>query len=134
VKRALLILAALFLLSSNVFPQLTLKVEIKGLRNNNGKIMIQLYSGDQKVLDERICDISGQEGKVTFNDLKPGKYAVRFYHDENMNRKMETNLVGKPTEGYGFSNNVTERFSMPSFEKWLFDMAENKTVIIQAVY
>jgi len=96
--------------------------------------MIQLFNGDQKLLDERICDISGQEGKVIFSDLRPGKYAVRFYHDENMNRKMETNLVGKPTEGYGFSNNVTERFSMPTFEKWLFDLAENKIVIIQAVY
>jgi uncharacterized protein (DUF2141 family) len=134
VKRSILILAGLFLLTCNLFSQLTLKVEIKGLRNNTGKIMIQLFNGDQKLLDERICDISGQEGKVIFSDLRPGKYAVRFYHDENMNRKMETNLVGKPTEGYGFSNNVTERFSMPTFEKWLFDLAENKIVIIQAVY
>jgi uncharacterized protein (DUF2141 family) len=134
VRKSILILTGLFLLSSNLFSQLTLKVEIKGLRNNTGKIMIQLYSGDQKLLDERICDIAAQEGKIIFNDLKPGKYAIRFYHDENMNRKMETNLVGKPTEGYGFSNNVTERFSMPVFEKWLFDLAEDKTVIIQSVY
>ena len=39
-----------------------------------------------------------------------------------MNGTMETNLVGKPTEGYGFSNNVTGKFGPPPFEKWLFDI------------
>jgi len=57
---------------------------------------------------------------VSFNNLTPGKYAVRYYHDENMNGNMETNLVGKPTEGYGFSNNIIGKFGPPPFEKWLF--------------
>jgi uncharacterized protein (DUF2141 family) len=43
---------------------------------------------------------------IPISNLNSGKYAVRYYHDENLNGKMETNLVGKPTEGYRFSNNV----------------------------
>ncbi len=77
--------------------------------------------------EERCCSF-------TINNLVAGKYAVRFYHDENMNGVMETNLVGKPTEGYGFSNNVTGRFSMPPFEKWLFEMNDDKKIAINAVY
>ncbi len=96
--------------------------------------MIQLYDESQKVLVQNIEDITDDGGTFFFRDLKPGKYAIRFYHDENMNRVLDTNLVGKPTEGYGFSNNVTARFSMPLFNKWLFDLNENKTITINTVY
>ena len=58
----------------------------------------------------------------------------RFYHDENLNQVMETNMVGKPTEGYGFSNNVTGKFGMPPFEKWLFTLNEDKTIVLKTVY
>jgi uncharacterized protein (DUF2141 family) len=40
----------------------------------------------------------------------------------------------KPTEGYGFSNNVTEKFSMPKFEKWLFNLKEDTTIVLKTVY
>jgi uncharacterized protein (DUF2141 family) len=37
--------------------------------------------------------------------LPPGQYAVQVMHDENDNGKFDTNFVGLPIEGYGFSNN-----------------------------
>jgi len=46
---------------------------------------------------------------------------------------METNMFGKPTEGYGFSNNVTGRFGPPPFEKWLFDLNQDKTIVLKPV-
>ncbi len=42
---------------------------------------------------------------MLFEGLQPGTYAVRLMHDENDNGKLDRNLVGMPTEGYGFSNN-----------------------------
>lgn len=42
---------------------------------------------------------------VTFTDLAPGRYAVQVLHDANDNGRLDTNIVGMPTEGYGFSNN-----------------------------
>jgi uncharacterized protein (DUF2141 family) len=67
-------------------------------------------------------------------NLNPGKYAIRYFHDENLNSLMEMNMLGKPTEGYGFSNNVTGKFGPPPFEKWLFDLNENKILLLKPVY
>ena len=114
--------------------QPVLTVNITGLRNNTGKIMLQVFDGKEKVIRQETGDIQNKTCSFVFRDLGPGKYAVRFYHDENLNGKMETNLVGKPAEGYGFSNNVTGKLGMPPFEKWLFDLNGNKMIEIKAVY
>jgi len=45
-----------------------------------------------------------------------GTWAVLAYHDENGNKKLDTNFVGMPTEGYGFSNGAKARFGPPSFK------------------
>ena len=34
-----------------------------------------------------------------------GQIAVRLFHDENGNGKLDTNMLGIPREGYGFSKN-----------------------------
>jgi len=36
-------------------------------------------------------------------------------HDENMNGKLDTSWIGRPKEGYGFSNDVKSLLSAPSF-------------------
>jgi len=36
-------------------------------------------------------------------------------HDENMNGKLDTNWLGIPKEGYGFSNNARGVAGAPSF-------------------
>jgi uncharacterized protein (DUF2141 family) len=36
-------------------------------------------------------------------------------HDENMDGKLETNMLGIPTEGYGFSNDAEGTSGAPSF-------------------
>jgi uncharacterized protein (DUF2141 family) len=133
-KKWLSILSGFILLSNYSFSQYSLTVEITEIRNNTGKIMLQVFDEKEKIINQQICDIQDKKVTISVNGLKQGKYAVRFYHDENLNQTMETNIVGKPTEGYGFSNNVTGKFSMPPFEKWLFDLNEDKTIVLKTVY
>lgn len=128
------IFAGFFLISNYSFSQYSLTVEITAIRNNTGKIMVQVFDENEKAIHQQICDIQDKKVTVSVSGLKRGKYAVRFYHDENLNQVMETNIVGKPTEGYGFSNNVTGKFSMPPFEKWLFDLNGDKTIVLKTVY
>lgn len=124
-----------FLIFSNLcFSQYKLDVVISGIRNNTGIIMLQLFDGNEKVLAQEKGQIKADTCTFTFMSLKQGKYAVRYYHDENMNGKMETNLVGKPTEGYGFSNNVIGKFGPPPFEKWLFELTGNKKIVLKPTY
>lgn len=122
------------LISNNIFSQYSLDIEISGIRNNAGKIMLQLLDKDKIIIKQEMNPVKGRECSFSFKDLNPGFYAVRYYHDENQNGKMETNLVGKPTEGYGFSNNVTGKFGAPPFEKWLFELKKDQTIRLEITY
>ena len=59
-----------------------------------------------------------REGKaqLSFNGLAPGRYVIKSFADENGNEKLDTNLVGLPTERYGFSNDAKGRMGPPAFD------------------
>ena len=133
-NRIIVILYSLICISNASYSQYKLDIEISEIRNNKGNIMLQLFDGKEKVLNQRQSAIKDNKCLFSFNNLTPGKYAVRYYHDENMNGNMETNLVGKPTEGYGFSNNVIGKFGPPPFEKWLFEIDDDKKIVLKPTY
>ncbi|MBU3937857.1 MAG: DUF2141 domain-containing protein [Proteobacteria bacterium] len=60
-----------------------------------------------KVRDTQAC--------CNFEDIVPGRYAFAVIHDESMNGKLDTNSLGVPTEGYGFSNDAKTWLGAPSF-------------------
>jgi uncharacterized protein (DUF2141 family) len=109
-------------------------VEITGIRNTKGNLMIQLFDSTQVAIKQEMSAITDTFCTFTFSGLASGQYAIRYYHDENLNGKMDTNLVGKPTEGYGFSNNVIGKTGPPKFEKWLFDVKSDKKIELKATY
>lgn len=116
------------------FSQFRLDIEITDIRSDKGKIMLQLLDSHKNVIDSLKGEIKGNKCSFSINGLAPGKYGVRYYHDENNNGKMETNFVHKPTEGYGFSNNVTGKFGPPPFEKWVFDLDADKKIMLKPTY
>jgi uncharacterized protein (DUF2141 family) len=131
-----LIALSLFLICISYlsFSQYKLYVEILEIRNNKGNIMLQLFDGNQKVVAQEKSPIKDNKCSFSFTNLNPGKYAIRYYHDANLNGKMETNLVGKPTENFGFSNNVIGKFGPPPFEKWLFEINGDKKIVLKPTY
>jgi len=133
-NRLVVFIICLISISKSASSQFRLDIEILDLRNNNGNIMLQLFDSNQNVLTQVKSIIKDNKSSFSVPNLTLGKYAVRYYHDENMNGKMETNLVGKPTEGYGFSNNVIGKFGPPPFEKWLFEVNENKKIVLKPTY
>lgn len=110
------------------FGQVSLTIEITGLRNNRGQILIELC-------DENEVNVKGVSQKVSNNqcilliqDLKPGKYGLKYFHDENNNNKLDVNWIGIPIEGYGFSNNAKGRFGPPAFEKTIFELKQSMSI------
>ena len=51
-----------------------------------------------------------------------------------MNKEIDTNWMGMPTEGYGFSNEVKGALGPPSHEKILFEIANDTTVQCTPLY
>ncbi len=123
---ALLAFATLFLNAQN-----TIDVKIINLENSNGKVMLELVNERQEVVGQEIIVIKDNVATVKFNDIKNGKYAIRFFHDENSNGKMDTGTFGIPTEGYGFSNNARGFMGPPDFEDMIFTVNENVSMTLK---
>lgn len=88
-----------------------LVVNVTGVRAHKGMLKLAVYDsaaswdGDGKSVaaDEKTPD--ADEVTFRFANIPAGKVAVMAMHDENGNGKLDSNFMGMPTEGYGFSNN-----------------------------
>jgi uncharacterized protein (DUF2141 family) len=98
-------------------------------KNSNGQVVCALF--DQRgwlttPVKPAWAKIRSNVAVCVFNDVKPGTYGISAYHDENKNGKLDTNLVGMPTEDYCASRDARETFSAPSFEKAKFAYSGGK--------
>ncbi len=127
-------MGGLVFLTFNSFSQHRLEIEITDLRNDKGALMIQLIDIQHKVVCQKKEQVVNRKCTVEMEVPASGKYGVRYFHDENHSGKLETNIVGKPTEGYGFSNNARGKFGPPPFEKWLFDLSGDLKIELKTEY
>jgi uncharacterized protein (DUF2141 family) len=133
-KKLFSALFALTLISNPAMSQDTLRIEIPGIRNDKNVIMLQLFNENEEVIRQEMGIIVGKKCTIIFEDLKPGKYAVRYFHDENGNGALDTNNLGIPTEGYGFSNDAYGMFGPKPFSDWLFEFNASKKIILKINY
>ena len=117
-----------------IFPQTVdslsgygkLVVTIKGFENDKGNCRFALdnsksiYESEDSVWIGKDLPINNKEAVVTIDSLKYGVYAIRVYQDKNKNKKLDSDILGIPTENYGFSNNASGWFGPPSWEKAKF--------------
>jgi uncharacterized protein (DUF2141 family) len=112
-----------------------LKVTFKHIEKHKGNLMVALfnskesYSGKSAALQTAQIPVNADSVTYTFTELDDGQYAIKLFHDENDNGKMDTNLFGIPSEGYGFSNNVG-KFGEPEFRKAAFDLKDKAEIEI----
>ena len=107
----------------------SLTLVVPGLASNEGKVIIALFDSAEGFEEEgafvrsAFVEPENQRAVWTFGDLPFGEYALRLFHDENGNEKLDTNWVGMPKERYGFSNDARGKFGPPGYEaaKFLFE-------------
>ncbi len=114
--------------------QLSLTIEIDGLRNNNGHIHLEFSNEIGEQVAGLTKNITNKKCIIVIEDLKPGRYAFKFFHDENKNEKLDANWLGIPREGFGFSNNPAMTFGPPSFDKTLFLLNDSKVMKCKPKY
>lgn len=107
-------------------------VIITGFENDRGDCWFALdnseevYESDDSVFIGKILPIKNNKVIVEIDSLNYGYFAIKVFHDENSNRKLDTDFLGIPTEDYGYSNNVSAWFGAPSWEraKFFFNQKE----------
>ncbi len=99
-------------------------VKILDIRNSTGTVACALFEGPEGFPTEflnnatnlMMIKVRDTQARCNFLDIPPGTYALAVIHDENMDGKLETNWLGIPREGYGFSNDAKAMMGAPSFE------------------
>jgi uncharacterized protein (DUF2141 family) len=100
------LIAAGFILPASMAQAGELTVKITDIRANKGTLLVSVagWDNNEKPVAAEKLAATGKEVELRFN-LPAGSYAVQVLHDENDNGKMDSNFMGIPVEGYGFSNN-----------------------------
>lgn len=133
IKSFVLVVAAMLLaIAPAVAADLT--VNLHGIRVQTGLVKVAVVDS-QAGWDNQAAPVQvdgapaqGEDATFSFKDLKPGNYAVMTTHDENGNCKLDTNVMGMPLEGYGFSNNP-QVMRKPTWDEARFDITTTDVVI-----
>jgi len=134
-------IALLTLLSSLSLFAHTLTIEVSHIENNRGQILIGLFNQsegfrevDKTYQKGSLTTINDKSMVYTFKDIPKGIYAISLFHDENSNNKLDTNFIGMPKEGYGFSNNIRHIFRPTTFDEAKFGLNGNLNMTVELGY
>lgn len=119
-----------------------LTITVKGVRSADGAVFLAVYDSESSFMKvpqaktTRRMDAGKGDLKVVIHGLPAGKYAIAGYHDENGNGKLDTNALGMPEEGYGFSNDARGVFGPPKFSEAVFefDGESDKAIAFSILY
>lgn len=129
--------------SSTAAPSLdggpTLRIEVSGLVPDGSDLRLEALDSPEAWQDPSrpVASIRArvhQEVMQFFlQGLKPDRIAIRGYQDRNGNGVLDKNLLGIPTEGWGFSG-TAKLMRPPTFEDAAFDLAPSgatATIVIR---
>ncbi len=120
--KSLLITLGAILLSSTASIASTLTIKVTNVKSSKGTIQVALWDTSSGFPDDYNTayltkTVNASQKIVSFKNLDAGNYAVALYHDKNNDEKLNTNFLGIPKEGFGFSNNPLILTGPPSFNK-----------------
>lgn len=117
-----------------------LTIKVTGIKEISGRIKMGLYNSSQTFANsgqefrKAAVVVSKNTAIIVFKNLPEGEYAIAFYHDQNGDNDLNRNFIGLPKEGYGFSNNISPKLSVPSFDQTKFKFPELRSLEIKTIY
>jgi uncharacterized protein (DUF2141 family) len=118
-----------------------LMVATSSLRAAQGEVAVTVYPDDPerflakggKLLRARVPAVQPVTRACFW--LPPGVYAVAVYHDQNANHAFDRDGLGRPTEGFGFSNDAPARMGVPALSAVRFRLpAGGRTISLHMRY
>jgi uncharacterized protein (DUF2141 family) len=115
-------------------------VVVEGLRNDQGLVVGGLYGqratwlGENQAEEDCHAPIHHGRARCVFHHPAPSAVAFAALHDEDGDGRLGRDLIGLPTEGYAFSNDVREPFGPPSFEAASFSPARTTPFVVHVRY
>lgn len=113
-----------------------IEMEIENITKLTGTLLWSIFDNENSYKTEGNPLVAGRSRvtaetiKVTLHDVPSGYYAIKLFHDANDNGEMDTNLLGLPQEGYGFSNNAGS-FGPASFKDAKIEITKDTQITIR---
>lgn len=118
------VLCTAALLTASLASAADLTVHIDDVKSTDGNVTVAVFNSAGTFLKQPLKATGAPaalKGNVlTIKDLPEGEYAFVVLHDTNGNNKMDSNLIGIPTEDYAFSNNALGKMGPPSYDSAKF--------------
>jgi uncharacterized protein (DUF2141 family) len=120
----------------------SLVLAFEGVKTPRGRILAAVHEGEAAYAGRGApaqtrpvaLTVEGGRATTTLTGLKPGRYAVRAFHDLDGDGKMSTNPFGVPTEPFAFSNNAKGVMGPASWADASFDVGPGgaaQTIVIE---
>ncbi len=115
-------------------------VVVEGLRNDRGLVVAGLYGrratwlGENQAEEDCHAQIHDGRARCVFHRAATSAVAFAALHDEDGDGQLDRDLIGLPTEGYAFSNDVREPFGPPSFEAASFSPTRTTPFVVHVRY
>ena len=140
--RILFISLVLLVVTNTISQTFKLKIEIENIEQK-GTVYLAIYdnstSFDQDNKNKNvnknrwvksIVEVVNKNSFTKNVDLKKGVYAISLFVDSNDNKIIDKNLLGIPTEQYGFSNNASGFLGSPSYKDASFNLVDDLNIKI----
>lgn len=122
-----------------------LRVVLHGLTGSEGSVRLAIFNDREQfekfdarkteakqgeAFRKRVSKIEDQtEIVLEFSELPPGKYVIAAFQDQDNNGKLNSSLLGFPTERYGFSRDARGRLGAPDFQSAEIEIFEQNQEI-----
>jgi len=140
--RILFISLVLLVVTNTISQTFKLKIEIENIEQK-GTVYLAIYdnstSFDQDNKNKNvnknrwvksIVEVVNKNSFIRNVELKKGVYAISLFVDSNNNKIIDKNLLGIPTEQYGFSNNASGFLGSPSYKDASFNLVDDLDIKI----
>lgn len=135
--RVIITITIILMGSINTFfaqEKYTVTINFDGMESDKGKLFVAVYNNEKdflkKILKGTVVEVKDQKAMVVLKDISAGTYAISAFHDENENKKLDTNFLGIPKEPIGVSNNATGFMGPPKYKNAKFKVNKDLTMSI----
>jgi uncharacterized protein (DUF2141 family) len=106
----------------------SLTLNFTGIETQEGAVMGVLfdseeaYNGKAAPVRQIMITADGKDVATQLAGLKPGRYAIKSFHDIDGDMKMTSNPFGMPTEPFAFSNNAVGNMGPAKWSDAVFEV------------
>jgi uncharacterized protein (DUF2141 family) len=111
-----------------------LTITVEGIEKTQGTLRIGVFTADGYDAGDSVTgvDVTVDAASETaiVEDLEPGEYGIKMFHDIDDDGNMSTNPFGMPTEPFAFSNDAKGRFGPAKWDAAKFVVTADGAVQI----